>query len=48
MLKEKKQLAQYFLQTNKAHRNLRYMKYDHELGFQEKIKTAVVNLEKTK
>jgi hypothetical protein len=24
------------------------MKYDHELGFQEKIKIAIVNLEKTK
>tara|TARA_R110002153_G_scaffold78891_3_gene201601 strand:+ start:246 stop:419 length:174 start_codon:yes stop_codon:yes gene_type:complete len=48
MLKEKKQLAQYFLQTNKAHRNLKYMKYDHELGFQEEMKIAIVNLEKIK
>ena len=48
MLKEKKQLAQYFLQTNKAHRNLKYMKYDHELGFQEEMKIALVNLAKIK
>tara|TARA_R110001592_G_scaffold114404_2_gene314231 strand:+ start:78 stop:254 length:177 start_codon:yes stop_codon:yes gene_type:complete len=47
-VKRKKQLAQYFLQINKAYRNLKYMKYDHELGFQEKIKIAIVNLEKTK
>jgi hypothetical protein len=47
-VKRKKQLAQYFLQINKAYRNLKYMKYDHELGFQEEMKIAIVNLRKIK
>ena len=46
--KRKKELEKYFLQTNRAHRDLKYMKYDHELGFQEEINIAIVNLEKIK
>ncbi len=46
--KRKKELEKYFLQVNKAHRDLKYMKYDHELGFQEEMKIAIVNLEKIK
>ena len=46
--KRKKELEKYFLQINKAYRNLKHMKYDHELGFQEEIKIAIVNLEKIK
>ena len=47
-VKRKKELEKYFLQINKAHRDLKYMKYDHELGFQEEISIAIVNLEKIK
>ena len=46
--KRKKELEKYFLQVNKAYRDLKYMKYDHELGFQEEMKIALVNLEKIK
>jgi len=47
-VKRKKELEKYFLQINKACRDLKYMKYDHELGFQEEMKIALVNLEKIK
>ena len=47
-VKRKKELEKYFLQVNRAVRDLKYMKYDHELGFQEEMKTAIVNLEKIK
>ena len=47
-VKRKKELEKYFLQVNKAYRDLKYMKYDHELGFQEEMKIALVNLEKIK
>jgi len=46
--KRKRELEKYFLQINKAYRDLKYMKYDHELGFQEEMKIAIVNLEKIK
>jgi len=35
-VKRKKELERYFLQINKACRDLKYMKYDHELGFSKK------------
>ena len=47
-VKRKKELEKYYLQTNKAYRNLKHMKYDHELGFQEEMKIALVNLAKIK
>ena len=34
--KRKKELEKYFIQANKAYRDLKYMKYDHELGFSKK------------
>ena len=46
--KRKKEIEKYFLQINKACRDLKYMKYDHELSFQEEMKTAIVNLEAIK
>ena len=47
-VKRKKELEKYFLQVNRAHRDLKYMKYDHELNFQEEMKIVLVNLEKIK
>ena len=47
-VKRKKELEKYFLQVNRAHRDLKYMKYDHELSFQEEMKIVLVNLEKIK
>ena len=47
-VKRKKELEKYFLQVNRAVRDLKYMKYDHELGFQEEMKIALVNLENIK
>ncbi len=44
--KRKKELEKYYLQVNRAYRDLKYMAYDHELEFQEEIKIAIVNLEK--
>ncbi len=44
--KRKKEIEKYFLQINRACRDLKYMKYDHELNFQEEMKIAFVNLEK--
>ena len=44
----KKEIEKYFLQINKACRDLKYMKYDHELSFQKEMKTALVNLETIK
>ena len=46
--KRKKELEKYFLQINRACRDLKYMKYDYELEFQEEMKLALVNLEKIK
>ena len=46
--KRKKELEKYFLQINKACRDLKYMKYDNELSFQEEMKIALVNLETIK
>ena len=44
--KRKKEIEKYYLQVNRAYRDLKYMMYDHELGFQEEMKIAFVNLEK--
>ena len=44
--KRRKEIEKYYLQINKAYRDLKYMKYDHELDFQEEMKIALVNLEK--
>lgn len=44
--KRRKEIEKYYLQINKACRDLKYMKYDHELDFQEEMKIALVNLEK--
>ena len=46
--KRKKEIEKYFLQINKACRDLKYMKYDHELSFQKEMKIALVNLETIK
>ena len=43
--KRKKEVEKYYLQVNRACRDLKYMMYDHELEFQEKMKIAYVNLE---
>ena len=43
--KRKKELEKYYLQINRAYRDLKYMMYDHELKFQEEMKIAFVNLE---
>tara|TARA_B100001057_G_C22389234_1_gene771549 strand:- start:50 stop:229 length:180 start_codon:yes stop_codon:yes gene_type:complete len=45
-VKRKKEIEKYYLQINKACRDLKYMKYDHELDSQEEMKVALVNLEK--
>tara|TARA_B100001093_G_scaffold520073_1_gene612480 strand:- start:4626 stop:4802 length:177 start_codon:yes stop_codon:yes gene_type:complete len=45
-VKRKKEIEKYYLQVNRAYRDLKYMKYDHELSFQGEIKIAIVNLEK--
>ena len=44
--KRKKEIEKYYLQVNRAYRDLKYMMYDHELKFQEEMKIAFVNLEK--
>ncbi len=44
--KRKKELEKYYLQVNRAYRDLKYMMYDHELKPQEEMKIAFVNLEK--
>ena len=44
--KRKKEIEKYYLQVNRACRDLKYMMYDHELAFQEEMKIAFVNLEK--
>ena len=44
--KRKKEIEKYFLQVNRACRDLKYMMYDHELSFQEEMKIAFVNLDK--
>ena len=46
--KRRKEIEKYYLQINKACRDLKYMKYDHELDFQEEMKIVLVNLEKIK
>ena len=44
--KRKKEIEKYYLQANRACRDLKYMMYDHELEIQEEMKIAFVNLEK--
>jgi|TARA_R110000823_G_scaffold199313_1_gene330419 hypothetical protein len=44
--KRKSQIEEYYLQINRAHRNLKYMKYDHELCLDKEIKETLVNIAK--
>ena len=44
--KRKKELEKYFLQINRAYRDLKYMKYDSGLGLDKEVKEAFVNIEK--
>ena len=42
--KRKSQIEEYYLQINRAHRNLKYMKYDHELCLDKEIKDPTKGL----
>ena len=44
--KRKRELEKYYLQINRAYRDLKYMKYDSELGLDKEVKEAFVNIEK--
>ena len=44
--KRKKELEKYFLQINRAYRDLKYMQYDSDLGMDKEVKEAFVNIEK--
>tara|TARA_Y100001937_G_C6918980_1_gene240893 strand:+ start:233 stop:412 length:180 start_codon:yes stop_codon:yes gene_type:complete len=44
--KRKRELEKYYLQINRAYRDLKYMQYDSELGLAIEIKQAFVNVEK--
>ena len=41
----KKELEKYFLQINRAYRDLKFMKYA-DIGMEKEIKDAFVNIEK--
>ena len=43
--KRKKELEKYFLQINRAYRDLKYMKYG-DFGMNKEVKEAFVNIEK--
>jgi len=45
-VKRKKELEKYFLQINRAYRDLKYMQYDSDLGMDKEVKEAFVNIEK--
>tara|TARA_B100000287_G_scaffold302941_1_gene286088 strand:- start:48 stop:224 length:177 start_codon:yes stop_codon:yes gene_type:complete len=44
--KRKRELEKYYLQINRAYRDLKYMQYDSELGLDKEVKEAFVNIEK--
>ena len=46
--KRKNELDKYWLQVNKMHRELKYMKYDSELNLDKEITEAMSNVEKIK
>ena len=43
--KRKRELEKYFLQINRAYRDLKYMKYG-DFGMNKEVKEAFVNIEK--
>jgi hypothetical protein len=46
--KRKIELEKYWMQINKMHRDLKYMKFDHELKLDEVIQKTIANIEKIK
>ena len=46
--KRKKEIEKYWLQVNKMHRNLKFMKYDSELNLDHEIGGALNNVTKIK
>ena len=46
--KRKIELEKYWMKINKMHRDLKYMKFDHELKLDKEIQKTIVNIEKIK
>tara|TARA_B100000674_G_C37712690_1_gene855927 strand:+ start:659 stop:835 length:177 start_codon:yes stop_codon:yes gene_type:complete len=47
-LKRKKEIEKYWLQTNRMHRDLKYMKYDTELNLEYEMAEALKHISKIK
>jgi hypothetical protein len=46
--KRKNEIEKYWLKINKMHRDLKFMKYDHNLGMDSELKNAVEIIEEIK